>query len=293
MKEDTAILPFRQSESVADPLTELAREGARRMLAEALKAEAYAFVASFAHEQLEDGRQRIVRHGFGPERQIQTGIGALDVQRPKVRDKMVPEGPAEKIRFTSHILPKWARRSVSLDALLPVLYLKGISTGDFQEALSAILGPDAPNLSPSVVSRLTAGWQAQYDAWTRRDLCARHYVYIWADGVVVEHEMHVMRLEDGTVDAAQKAQELFGPPLVVCKQTTAGQWVAGQAFADDHARLYVEGREQRGGPVALVIMGHRGRTTPLERQSGLGPVKRLNLDFSSRQSTTARSGGSR
>jgi hypothetical protein len=150
------MLPFRQSESVADPLTELAREGARRMLAEALKAEADAFVASFAHEQLEDGRQRIVRHGFGPERQIQTGIGALDVQRPKVRDRMVPEGPAEKIRFTSHILPKWARRTVSLDALLPVLYLKGISTGDFQEALSAILGPDAPNLSPSVVSRLTA-----------------------------------------------------------------------------------------------------------------------------------------
>ena len=83
MKEDTTILRFRQSESVADPLTELAREGARRMLAEALKAEADAFVVSFAHEQLEDGRQRVVRHGFGPERQIQTGIGALDVQRPK------------------------------------------------------------------------------------------------------------------------------------------------------------------------------------------------------------------
>jgi hypothetical protein len=95
------------------------------MLAEALKAEADAFIASFSHEQLEDGRQRIVRHGFGPERQVQTGIGALDVQRPKVRDRMVPEGPAEKIRFTSHILPKWARRTVSLDALLPVLYLKG------------------------------------------------------------------------------------------------------------------------------------------------------------------------
>ena len=188
MKENTTILPFRQSESVADPLTELAREGARRMLAEALKVEADAFVASFAHEQLEDGRQRIERHGFGPERQIQTGIGALDVQRPKVRDRMVPEGPAEKIRFTSHILPKWARRTVSLDALLPVLYLKGISTGDFQEALSAILGPDAPNLSPSVVSRLTAGWQAHYDSWTRRDLSACHYVYIWAPSR--QHALH-------------------------------------------------------------------------------------------------------
>ena len=125
MDEDTTILPFRQSEMIVDPLTELAREGARRMLAEALKAEADAFVASFANEQLEDGRQRIVRHGFGPERQIQTGIGPLDVQRPKVRDRIATADPAEKIRFTSNILPKWARRSVSLDALIPVLYLKG------------------------------------------------------------------------------------------------------------------------------------------------------------------------
>src|SRR5690554_287374 len=189
MKNDIDILPFRQSDSITDPLTELAREGARRMLAEALKAEADAFVASSADERLEDGRQRIVRHGFGPERQIQTGIGALDVQRPKVRDRKAAPDPASKIRFTSNILPKWARRSVSLDALLPVLYLKGISTGDFQEALSAILGADAPNLSPSVLARLTAGWQADYDSWSRRDLSARHYVYIWADGVYLQARM--------------------------------------------------------------------------------------------------------
>ena len=104
MNEDTTILPFRQSEMIVDPLAELAREGARRMLAEALKAETDAFVASFANEQLEDGRQRIVRHGFGPERQIQTGIGPLDVQRPKVRDRIATADPAEKIRFTSNIL---------------------------------------------------------------------------------------------------------------------------------------------------------------------------------------------
>jgi len=189
MKNDTSILPFRQSDSITDPLTKLAREGARRMLAEALKAEADAFVASFADERLEDGRQRIVRHGFGPERQIQTGIGALDVQRPKVRDRKAAADPASKVRFTSNILPKWARRSVSLDALLPVLYLKGISTGDFQEALSALMGPDAPNLSPSVLVRLTAGWQAEYDSWARRDLSARHYVYIWADGVYLQARM--------------------------------------------------------------------------------------------------------
>ncbi len=187
MKRDTTIIPFRHSETTADPLTELAREGARRMLAEALVAEADAFVASFAEERL--GRQRVVRHGFGPERHIQTGIGALELRRPKVRDRTADAAADRKVRFISNILPKWARRSPSLDALLPVLYLRGISTGDFQEALSALLGPDAPNLSPNVISRLTAGWQKDYDAWQRRDLSARRYVYIWADGVYLQARM--------------------------------------------------------------------------------------------------------
>jgi hypothetical protein len=115
--EDTTILPFRQLEKINDPLTGIVREGARRMPAKMLKAEADAFVASFADERLEDGRQRIVRHGFGPERQIQTGLGALDVQRPKVRDRLASSDPAAKVRFTSNTLPKRARRSVSLDAL--------------------------------------------------------------------------------------------------------------------------------------------------------------------------------
>jgi len=159
------------------------------MLAKALVAEADAFVSSFADERLADGRRRVVRHGFGPERQNQTGIEALDVQRPKVRDRAGAGDRDDKIRFTSNILPKWARRSVSLDALLPVLYLKGISTGDFQEALSALPGPDARNLSPGVLSRLTAGWQVQYDAWMRRDLSARNYVYLWADGVYLQARM--------------------------------------------------------------------------------------------------------
>jgi len=158
MKEDTTILPFRQSEKIDDPLTEIAREGARRMLAEALVAETDAFVAGFSEERLAAGRQRIVRHGFGPERPIQTGIGAVPVPRPKVRDRGREGTDVAKIRFTTGILPKWARRSPSLDALLPVLYLRGISTGDFQEALSALLGADAPNRAPGVITRLTAGW---------------------------------------------------------------------------------------------------------------------------------------
>ena len=189
MKEDTTVIPFRHADSIEDPLTELAREGARRMLAEALKAEADAFVASFSDDLLPDGRQRLVRHGYGPERSIQTGIGAIDVRRPKVRDRASALPGSERLRFTSNILPRWARRSKSLDALLPVLYLRGISTGDFQEALGALLGPDAPNLSPGVISRLTAGWEKQHEAWQRRDLAARRYVYIWADGVYLQARM--------------------------------------------------------------------------------------------------------
>jgi transposase-like protein len=188
MDDDTTITPLHQPGSVEDPLTEIARDGARRMLAAALRAEADAFVAQHAEETLPDGRQRVVRHGYGPERGIQTGIGALEVRRPKVRDRAGV--PAEmKIRFSSGILPRWARRSKSLDALLPVLYLRGISTGDFQEALSALLGTDAPNLSPNVISRLTGEWQQEYDRWQRRDLSARRYVYIWADGVYLQARM--------------------------------------------------------------------------------------------------------
>ena len=189
MKNDTDIIALRQPESVDDPLTEIARDGARRMLAAALRAEADAFVAQHADEVLPDGRQRVVRHGYGPERSIQTGIGALDVRRPKVRDRGGEDSAENKIRFSSAILPRWARRSKSLDALLPVLYLRGISTGDFQEALSALLGSDAPNLSPSVISRLTGEWQQEYDRWQRRDLTARRYVYIWADGVYLQARM--------------------------------------------------------------------------------------------------------
>lgn len=189
MKDDTTITPLHQPGSILDPLTEIAREGARQMLAAALRAEAASFVAQFEDERLPDGRQRIVRHGAGPERMIQTGIGPIPVQRQKVRDRAVGVPAERRIRFTSNILPRWARRSKSLDALLPVLYLRGISTGDFQEALTALLGTDAPNLSPGVIPRLTAGWQEDYDRWQRRDLSARRYVYIWADGVYLQARM--------------------------------------------------------------------------------------------------------
>src|SRR5512135_3242867 len=188
MSRDTTVIRLRQPDAIDDPLSELAREGARRMLGQVLIAEADAFVAMWKDVKLPDGRDRVVRHGHGPERAIQTGIGPVAVRRAKVRDRG-KVGAAEKIRFTSSILPKWARRTKSLDALLPILYLRGISTGDFQEALSALLGKDAPNLSPAVITRLTAEWQADYEAWQKRDLSARRYVYVWADGVYLQARM--------------------------------------------------------------------------------------------------------
>jgi len=189
MSKDTTITSLQQPGTIIDPLTEIARDGARQMLMMALKAEAASFVAQFDEERLPDGRQRVVHHGQGPERTIQTGIGPIPVHRQKVRDRATGVPPETKIRFSSAILPKWARRTQSLDALLPVLYLRGVSTGDFQEALAALLGKDAPNLSPSVIARLTQDWQAEYDRWQGRDLSARRYVYIWADGVYLQARM--------------------------------------------------------------------------------------------------------
>ena len=188
MNENSTVVRFPQPEVVDDPLTEVLRAGARRLLAQAIEAEAEAFLAGMADWRLADGRARFVRHGHGPERTIQSGIGSVAVQRVKVRDRAPAEGE-RRIRFTSRILPRWARRTRSLDALLPVLYLRGVSTGDFQEALAALLGKEAPNLSPSVVARLKSDWQGEYERWQQRDLSARRYVYIWADGVYLQARM--------------------------------------------------------------------------------------------------------
>ena len=188
MDENSNVMRLRQPDEIDDPLTEVLRAGARRLLAQAVDLEVEAFLADRADLKLPDGRARLVRHGHGPEREIQTGIGAVAVARPKVRDRGAGEG-RERIRFTSAILPRWSRRTRSLDGLLPILYLRGVSTGDFQEALSALLGKDAPNLSSSVVGRLTAEWQADFDRWQARDLSARRYVYVWADGVYLQARM--------------------------------------------------------------------------------------------------------
>jgi putative transposase len=167
MTSDSTVVPLRQPEAAEDPLTAVLRDGARRLLAQAIEAEA--FLAAMKDTRLPDGRERVVRHGLGPERAVQTGIGPVPVRRVKVRDRGAGEG-GERIRFASTILPRWARRTPSLDALLPVLYLRGVAMGDFQEALAALLGKEAPNLSPSAIARLRDRWQADYARWQRRDL---------------------------------------------------------------------------------------------------------------------------
>jgi putative transposase len=188
MNETSNIVALRQPDNIDDPLTNILRTGARQLLAQAVEIEVETFLATVKDLKLADGRARVVRHGYGPARTIATGIGPVEIARAKIRDRGAA-GDGERIRFSSAILPLWARRTRSLDALLPVLYLRGISTGDFQEALTALLGKDAPNLSPSVISRLTAEWQGEYERWQKRDLSARRYVYVWADGVFLQARM--------------------------------------------------------------------------------------------------------
>ena len=174
-----------------DPLTEVLRNGARTLLAQAVEAEVADFLTKHADLKTEDGRQRVVRHGRLPEREVMTGIGPVAVRQPRVRDRSAAADDADRIRFTPAILPPYARRSKSLEVLIPILYLKGISTGDFEEVLAALLGKDAPGLSASTISRLKEAWSDEHNRWKRRDLSARRYVYVWADGIYLQ-----ARLED-------------------------------------------------------------------------------------------------
>jgi putative transposase len=185
----TNVFQLSQPGTFADPLTEVLRTGARALLAQAVEAEVAALLSCHADKLTDDGRQRLVRHGHLPEREIVTGIGPIAVRCPRVRDR-VGEG-SERIRFSSAILPPYARRSKSLEVLIPVLYLKGVSTGDFEEALLALLGKDAGGLSASTIGRLKEAWSDEHARWSKRDLSAKRYVYFWVDGIHVQ-----ARLED-------------------------------------------------------------------------------------------------
>lgn len=179
MKRDN-VIPFASpapTETARSALEEIARAGAIKMLQAALIAEADEFVRRFASEEVEDGRRAVVRNGYQRKREIVTGLGPMPVKKPRVRDR------SGKRKFTSKILPPFLRRMPSIDALIPILYLKGVSTGDFSEALAAILGPNAAGLSASNVVRLKEGWKTEFDEWSKRDLSKKRYVYVWADGL--------------------------------------------------------------------------------------------------------------
>jgi putative transposase len=186
---DANVFQLSQPGTFSDPLTEVLRDGARMLLAQAVEAEVAAVLSCHSGKLTDDGRQRLVRHGYLPERQIMTGIGPVAVRQPRVRDRAGTG--EERIRFTSAILPPYARRSKSLEVLIPILYLKGISTGDFEEALAALLGKNAPGLSASTIGRLKDAWSDEHARWSKRDLSAKRYVYFWVDGIHVQ-----ARLED-------------------------------------------------------------------------------------------------
>jgi transposase-like protein len=166
---------------VDDPITDVLRQGARKLLSQALEAEVEFFLSQYADLKDDAGRHRMVRNGHLPERQIQSGIGAVQVKAPRVRDRHADT--SQQIRFSSSILPPYLRRTRSMEELIPWLYLKGVSTGDFSDALAALVGKDAPGLSSASISRLKTIWQQDLDLWQTRDLSGKQYVYFWVDGI--------------------------------------------------------------------------------------------------------------
>jgi transposase-like protein len=261
---DTNVIKLAQPGTFSDSLTEVLRNGAHALLRQAVEVEVADFLSRYANLKTEAGRQRIVRHGHLPEREILTGIGPVAVRCPRVRDR-VGEG-AQRIRFSSAILPPYARRSKSLEVLIPILYLKGVSTGDFEEALQALLGKDAGGLSASTIGRLKDAWSDEHARWSGRDLSAKRYVYFWADGIHVqarledeaqcllviigatpEGKKELVGLIDGVRESAQSWKELLldlkrrglaiGPELAVA-DGALGFWKA-------LAEVWPKTREQR------------------------------------------------
>lgn len=250
MQEDNVIdLKKPAPEITRDLLTEIARRGAQEMLAKALEIEIQAFISAH-QENASEGIPRLIRNGYLPKRTVQTGIGDIKVQVPRLRGREL-EG---KIKFKSSIIPPYLRRSKSVEEFLPLLYLKGISTGDFQNTLSPLLGEQAKNLSPGVISRLKSGWEAEYSAWNGRDLSKKTYAYWWVDGIYLQARMEaakdcilvvigvneqgqkeLLALEDGFRESKAswldlinhlKTQGLQKGPQVVCGDGALGFWSA-------------------------------------------------------------------
>ena len=206
-----------------DSLTDLIRTGAQQLLAQALKVEAADLLASYADQRDEQGHARVVLSGHQPTRDLQTGIGPVTVQVPKVRSRQ-----GEPVTFHSALVPPYVRKTASLEAAIPWLYLKGISTGEMQPALEALVGPEAKGLSASTVSRLKQIWREEYDLWRQRRLDADQWVYIWVDGIYsgvraeqqrlcalvvigmnAYGEKHLLAMEDGIRESTQSWREVL------------------------------------------------------------------------------------
>lgn len=245
---DATIIEFAGRDAVSDPLTELLRKGARELLQSAVEAELEAFLGQFVDRRTPEGRAGVVRNGHHPERAVQTGIGPVKVKIPKVRSKT-----GEPVSFKSALVPPYVRKAKAIEAALPWLYLKGISTGEMGAALKALLGPDASGFSAKTVSRLKTQWAAEYDAWRKSDLGRDDWVYIWADGIYsglrgtddrlcalvvigvnARGEKHFLAIEDGVRESTQSWREVLlalknrglNPPKLAIGDGAMGFWAA-------------------------------------------------------------------
>ncbi len=253
-------------ESPQDALAEILRRGAQQLLAQAIEAEVAAWVAAHEHLTDADGHRCVVRNGYLPQRTILSGLGPLEVRQPRVRDRRPAD---QRETFSSKILPPYLRKTKSVEELIPWLYLKGVSTGEFGEALGALLGPDAPGLSATTVTRLKATWEKEYDAWRKRSLLGKEYVYVWADGVYFnirlespgndrqcilvligatrDGKKELLAISDGYRESAQSWRELLAeckahglviPPKLAVGDGALGFWAALR-------EVYPSTREQR------------------------------------------------
>jgi putative transposase len=252
---DVRTLPLPESsEEITITLDDLAREGARRMIAAALRAEADEYLARFAEEIDEDGHRLVVGNGRARERKVTVGSGTVPIRAPRVNDKRIDEETGERKRFSSKILPAYARRSPKVTEVLPILYLRGLSTGDFRPALEDLLGEDASGLSPSTISRLCKEWEAHHDRFRKRHLGFSRYAYLFVDGVHVsvrlgeddkvcllvvigvreDGEKELLAVEDGYRESTESWAGVFrdlkrrglGCPKLVVGDGALGAWAA-------------------------------------------------------------------
>jgi putative transposase len=263
MQEDTTTSVAFPSLTSEDVLTGILRDGAQRMLATAIDAEVSGWIDSHAHLKDGNGHRQVVRNGYLPERNITTGLGDMQVRQPRVHDRR-PAG--EKEKFTSKILPPYLRKTKSIEDLIPWLYLKGISTGDFPDALAALLGPDAAGLSATTVTRLKSHWEDEYGDWSKRSLEGKQYAYIWADGIhfnirleedrqcilvvmgaTPEGKKELIAIHDGHRESAQSWRELLldckSRGLTVDPKLATGDGALG--FWKALREVYPATREQR------------------------------------------------